>query len=292
MNPMLHNTESPIYLASSCLTSFSYSTLENNPAAEVMSFISNANMSQLGSLGEAIFQQFCANQNYALFSLHVGRADFLVNGNRVDVKTSRKNLNNILNEPRLRVRNTVPDTEYYTVEFNISGALISDTRTPLTSFNWIQLDVIYQSWKLGKFGASHTPKVSVTDKICKTLLMRIKDCFTSIGLNPPYILYRTIMFENESPDNLLPSQRSIKGRLGWTVFIVCHTAPANESTLQYIIAFPDEADRELPRLSKFGTSKHIKDLQKADLSRMPEKYKFRSLNELLSHFQRENGGRV
>ncbi len=100
------------------------------------------------------------------------------------------------------------------------------------------------------------------------------------------------MFENESPDNLLPSQRSKKRNLGWTVFIVCHTAPANESTLQYMIAFPDEADQELPRLSKFGTSKHIKDLQKADLSRMPEKYKFSSLNELHSHLQRENGGRV
>lgn len=258
---------------------------DNNTSSEMLIFITNANMSQLGSFGEAIFQQFCANQNYSLLSLHVGRADFLVNGKKVDVKTSRKNLHNNLNAPKLKVRNTLAEIEYCTVEFCNAGALISDTKTSIATFDWIQIEEIYQSWKLGVYGASHTPKHNVTDKICKTLLMRINERFTSLGLNSPYILYRTIMFENESPDNLLPSQRSIKRRLGWTVFIVCHTAPAAESTIEYIIVFPDEADRELPRLRKFGTSKHINGLQKADLSLIPEKYKFYSLNDMLSNFQ-------
>ena len=62
-------------------------------------------MSQLGSYGEAVFHAHCKAQGLEIIPLHVGRADFLVNGTRVDVKTSRKNLANVLTEPKLRVRN-------------------------------------------------------------------------------------------------------------------------------------------------------------------------------------------
>jgi hypothetical protein len=251
------------------------------------SFILNANMSQLGSYGEAVFHAHCKAEGMEIVPLHVGRADFLVDGRRVDVKTSRKNLAKVLTEPKLLVRNTVEGTDYYMVEFHRAGALLSKDRVATATVPWDALVTVFHRWRAGEFGAKHSPMTARPRKVSAELLQRIRSGFTDRGLAAPYILYRTIMFENESPHNLLPSQRAAKHRLGWTVFLVCRTAPVDETTLDYIIAFPDETDRDFPRLRTFGTSKHIEGLEKADLGRLPEGVRFGSVDELFMHLPLE-----
>ena len=68
-------------------------------------------------------------------------------------------------------------------------------------------------------------------------------------------------------------------RKGWTVFLVFKKAPPIEENLHYIIAFPDEAEKSLPRLEKLRTAKHIENLQKADLSKLPSQYRFDTVQE-------------
>jgi len=259
--------------------------MDDSGRLEVETFILNANMSQLGSYGEAVFHAHYKAQGLEIIPLHVGRADFLVNGTRVDVKTSRKNLAKVLTEPKLRVRNTVEGTDYYMVEFHRAGALLSKDRDPRAAVTWEELVAVFRGWRAGDFGAKHTPKTARPRRVSAELLHRIRSGFADRGLAAPYILYRTIMFENESPHNLLPSQRKATHRLGWTVFLVCRTAPVDETTLDYIIAFPDETDRDFPRLRTFGTSKHIDGLQKADLGRLPEGVRFGSVEALLMELQ-------
>ncbi len=255
----------------------------------VRSFIVRANMCQLGSFGEGIYQELCMQDKRKISPLHVGRADFLVDGKRIDVKTSRRLINRALRQPVLRTKYRVADTDYVAVEFHISGALVSREGKILKNLNWAELLPLFEKWKSGYYGYAHTPRLKGACKLCPALVGAIKEGFSRAGLKDPYILYRTIMFSNESPANLLPSQRNQRARKGWTVFLVCRAAPADMSNLDYIIAFPDEADALLPRLKIFHTSKHIPNLEKADLSLLPSGFRFNSIEALYSRLAQLSG---
>ena len=88
------------------------------------------------------------------------------------------------------------------------------------------------------------------------------------------------MFEKESPHNLLPTQRKRHNRTGFTVFFVFKAAPPVLENLDEIIAFPDEADPSLIRLEKLRTSSDIENLEKADIEKIPPRFRFRSMEEL------------
>ena len=253
-----------------------------NAGREVMviDFVRSANMSQLGSYGEAIFHETCLKQGAEVSTQHFGQADFLMNGRRMDVKTSRQRLERILTKPFLKVRHRVENTEYVAVEFHQDGAIISIEGEVLCRYDWLALQGIFQKWMVGGFGKAHQPKIGSKNKLCGELAKKVKSIFRKKGLPDPYLLFRTVMFDKESPHNLLPCQRKEADRKSWTVFLVFKKAPPNEENLHYIIAFHDQVDGSLPRVQKLRTAKHIENLQKADLSKMPSEYVFESIDGL------------
>jgi hypothetical protein len=244
------------------------------PVVNASDFVRSANMSQLGSYGEAIFHETCLNRGVEISKQHYGQADFLMNGRRMDVKTSRQRLERLLEKPFLKVRHRVEDTEYVAVEFHKDGAILSIEGEVLCRYDWLELQGIFQKWVVGGFGKPHQPKIGLKNKLSQALADKIKGPFSDKGLPEPYLLFRTVMFDKESPHNLLPCQRKEVDRKGWTVFLVFKKAPPIEENLNYIIAFPDEVDMSLPRLKKLRTAKHIENLQKADLSKLPSQYRF------------------
>jgi hypothetical protein len=263
---------------------------EENPAyseqgfspsdSELMEFIANANNPQLGSFGEAIFEQLTTRDGAIVSRLHVGRSDFSVNGQRIDVKTSRQRLQKTLTKPVFKMRKKIEGVHYAILEFHQLGCLVSLEEEVLCNLDWEFLDGVFEAWKRGDFGKAHSIKKNKRQGLCPEMTELTKRIFCDAGLPEPYILYRTVMFEKESPHNLLPTQRKLLHRKGFTVFFVFKTAPAVSENLDEIIAFPDEADSSLVRLEKLRTSSDIENLEKADIEKIPGKFRFESFEAL------------
>jgi len=250
---------------------------------DVFKFIVTSNMPQMGSFGEYVFAEICRAGNVAIEPVHAERHDFRVDGQRrVDVKTSRRRLNIELSVPCLKIQHQIQGIEFAAVEFCISGVLVSLEGAVLGHRNWTDLNGLFCGWKSGKAGKVHGMRSVAKKGLPSELRTSIEVIFLRHGLPVPYILYRTIMFNDESPHNLLPSQRGAKDQCGWTVFLVFNTAPAALNNLSGIIAFPDVTADSLPRLNKIRASRHIEGLEKADLSLMPSTFKFKTLPELES----------
>jgi len=257
------------------------------PPTELIEFIRNANMPQLGSYGEAVYEEFILSTGTDVTRLHVGRADFDVNGFRVDVKTSRRQLGRHLERPVFKYRHEVPGTHYAILEFHQLGALLSMNEEIIARIDWTFLNSVFEKWRTGGFGKAHNIKRETKKSLCPVMIQRTKRAFGEAGLPDPYILYRTVMFSKESPHNLLPTQRKPVDQTGGTVFFVFHKAPPIQENLNEVIAFPDSADPDLVRLKKLRTAGHIENLEKADIDLIPPKYKFPSI-EALQLALREN----
>lgn len=116
---------------------------------------------------------------------------------------------------------------------------------------------------------------------------RINKIFLTANLPAPYILYRSIMFKKESPHNLLPTQRSPKARKGWTVFLIFNGLPLQESNINQIIAFCDDADNDndLPRLQTVRLN--TLNVLKADIAKIPSRYRFSDVANLEKYITRK-----
>jgi hypothetical protein len=256
-------------------------------STDLFDFIRSANMPQLGSYGEAVYEEFIHSTGADIIRLHVGRADFNVNGVRVDVKTSRRQLGLTLENPVFKYRHEVPGTHYAILEFHQLGALLSMNEEIIARIDWTFLNSVFEKWREGGFGKAHNIKRETKKSLCPVMIERTKRVFIEVGLPEPYMLQRTVMFDKESPHNLLPTQRKPEKQTGATVFFVFHQAPPIQENLKEVIAFPDSADPGLVRLKKLRTASHIENLEKADIDLIPPKYRFASI-EALQMALREN----
>jgi len=135
--------------------------------------------------------------------------------------------------------------------------------------------------------------MATRSKLPENIKAEIENIFTQCGLPCPYILYRTVMFEGESPHNLLPSQRQPNKRVGWTVFLVFEKAPPIIANLDKIIAFPDQADSMLRRLKKIRTGRQIKNIEKVDLSlfkKVNKRFVFGNLEKMEEALKKDLAG--
>jgi hypothetical protein len=264
----------------SVLSRFGISETDEAANAELLEFIASSNNPQLGSFGEAIFEQLTIRDGASVSRLHVGRSDFSVNGNRVDVKTSRQRLHKTLKKPVFKIRDKVSGVQYAILEFHQPGCLYSLDERIVCNLGWAFLNGLFVAWKRGDYGKAHEIKKTKRQGLCPEIAERTKKIFCDSGLPEPYLLYRTVMFDKESPHNLLPTQRKHPHQKGFTVFFVFHKAPAILENLDEIIAFPDSADSSLARLEKLRTSSDIENLEKADIGKISRQFRFPSLEAL------------
>lgn len=250
----------------------------------VYDFLTKANSAQSGSYGEYIFARLCADSGMLVESRHRQRHDFLVDGRRVDVKTYRGRIKRDLQCRAVkRVYKRMEGIDYAVVEFCLTGARAC-YKEQLHWVSWTKLDAMYLDWKSGLGCKTHKlrgPK-AITKK--REVFEQIYSVFEELNKTRPYMLYRTEMFEGESPHNLLPSQRSVNKQMGWTVFLIFQPGKGPDlENLREIIAFPDSADPVLPRLVKIRTSGNMVGLEKVDLERLPDEYRYASLELLANH---------
>lgn len=254
--------------------------------AKIHEFLSSAKVPSLGSLGEAIFDYFASQKYKNIESSHVELCDFIIDNQKIDVKTSAKYLTSNLPVDTTWKGNRVVDVQYATVSFYNNGAEISIESDVIGLATWSELEEIYSYWSNGKYKKrASSSRLKHSKRLSADLKDNIINIFRRANLPDPYILYRTVMFPGESPHNLLPSQRREKDQKGWTVFLVFSSAPPLIDNLDDIIAFPDSDDSLLPRLKNLRTSRHIEGLEKADLDQLPSKYKFADLDSLDSHLK-------
>jgi hypothetical protein len=242
-------------------------------------FVMTANSPQIGSFGEAIFFEICQEKQWVIERTHFGRCDFHVDGQKVDVKTSRKRVGKKL-ITSIKIANKVEGVRYAAVEFHVGGARVSLDQQCLRDLSDVKLQEIFEQWKTGHYGKAHAPKSSTRSSLPEGLKAKVEEVFLKNGLSAPYIIYRTVMFDKESPHNLLSSQREVSRRLGWTVFLVFSSAPPQEENLCEIIAIPDQDDPKIPRLTKTRTGSHIAGLEKVDLSLLQSEYRMPNIHEL------------
>lgn len=275
-------TRSPLYegTVAGVLSHGAISGIRETANPEVLEFIANSNNPQLGSFGEAIFESFIISTGANVSRLHVGRSDFSVNGNRVDVKTSRQRLHKTLKSPVYKIRTKVPGVQYAILEFHQPGCLYSLDERSVCNLGWAFLNGMFVTWKRGDYGKAHKIKKAKRQGLCPEIVEQTKKIFCDSGHPEPYLLYRTVMFDKESPHNLLPTQRKCPHRKGFTVFFVFHKAPAIIENLDEIIAFPDSADSSLVRLEKLRTSSEIENLEKADIGKISPQFRFPSFEAL------------
>ncbi len=248
-------------------------------------FLISSTPPPLGSFGEHVFCHYARLKYNDIESYHVELCDFIVNGKKVDVKTSAKFINSELVSDLKWQGERVQGVNYAKVDFYRDGARISLESEIIENVSWPNLEKIYDAWRSKDYKRKLPSKARQSKCQSIEIKNRVKNIFSTANISEPYILYRTVMFSGESPHNLLPSQRGLKGKKGWSVFLIFKKAPPRIDNLDKIIAFPDSVDSSLPRLQKIRTGRHIPNLEKADLSKIPSKYKFANLDSLERHLR-------
>jgi hypothetical protein len=242
----------------------------------VNQFLKTANNAQAGAFGEAVFALVNRAKGKNVVPVHEDGCDFDIDGVRVDVKSIRTG--------RMSPSRYKPAAGVLIVMVvflpNGGGAEIRDEGGGRDSVDPATLEEHYMHWSSGAFGKVRMEPSVLRKGIPSSWKDSIRDYFSLRDLPEPYILYRKVMFDGESPHNLLPSARKPSSRMGWTVFVVADGGHAGNPEISKIIAFPDKADGELPRMVKTRLSKQAGTTEKADLAKIPDRYQFSSLDAL------------
>lgn len=253
---------------------------------DLWEFLEKPNRPQLGSFGEAIFQTSVARFGNEAIPLHDQRTDFTIGGQRVDVKTSTKYLATSIPVRSVWSGKRENGVSYALVEFHHGGVRVSMEGHTLTCLKWDECNVLWDQWRSGRFRRSHNPGVGVTRRLPAEIQEAIDNLFIQHGYRPPYILHRTCQWLGDSPGrvrgfqeaphNLLPSQRALRDRRGWTVYLMFKSSPPSLDLLLDVIAFEDSREPEIPLLAQVS----LGDKLKIDLKRLPASLRYRSLQEL------------
>jgi hypothetical protein len=238
--------------------------------------IKKLNKPRLGSFGEYLFV-YCIKKKKKMHieKKHSNHTDYVVNSRNVDVKTTRKNINkDAFPTPQYNGKRK-KGIHYALVEFFANGARVKIEKSKVGLIGLNSLDKLFKKW-----ASNHKiiVKTSKSRKDNAKLFRIIKDDITNFFKLRDMdcrIIYRTLEAEwgKESPDNLKP-KNILKNRI--TVYI-SFNGQVDIKKILSIYAYTDEQSIALPMLPKKETHLHK---PKVDLSRVPYKYKFKSIEEL------------
>ncbi len=235
-------------------------------------FLSKLNKPQLGSLGEFLFCQIMKCKEFSIKSRHKNQIDFVINEIiKVDVKTQRKLNENYYKTPKYYGRKLkgveyalvilYNDKLYFSLKDIVEEYLYEDIQ------GWIEKWKVKRTIKLEK--SINRGQKNAINLVKKKIIDKVKG-FGKVAR----IIYRTnqIDFGDESPGNLIPLKIE-KER--WTIFLNYKYEISDEKLIE-IIAFKEEEATQFPRLKKNRLHE-----EKIDLKRLDEKYKFKTVKNLL-----------
>jgi len=242
--------------------------------ASMIETIKELNNARFGSFGEFLFESHYVNAN--IKRKHSESTDFILNGEAIDVKATRKF--DLAATYRKYIGKRVEGVSYAYIQFCKSEVVCYIESKKAFTKTYEEIEPIFADWKMHrKSVTSNAHKVS---PIYKANLKAIKDIVTIFYAKQGIkcrIIYRTISqaFGSESPHNLLPATVK-EGRA--TVFIDFNDYKLAEDNIVRIVAFKDTDSVDFPMLDKARLH-----LQKVDLDALSDDYKFDSLQSLVGH---------
>ena len=243
--------------------------------------ICSLNNAQLGSYGEYIFRKIAKSVLKGdMQSLHDMRVDFIVNGMKIDVKTSRRN---IASYPRkLKTYNThrVDGVSYALVELFSDEVRISIEGRQISVISWREASELWDEWKGRGYKHRILDHKDMKRKKLAPMQREIAEFFQPLGISTR-IIYRTSQKDwgNESPHNLKPSSK--KEPTGLTIFLDFIDSNISRDNFRQIVCFLNVRADELPMVKKIYLHK-----PKVDLKKLPEKFLFKDINDLKRNYRR------
>jgi hypothetical protein len=236
--------------------------------------IKKLNNARIGSLGEYIYECFNKDKG-VLYKKHSERTDFVFNGQNVDIKTIRK-LNEKFEKIYKYKGERVSGIKYILVEIFSDRIIITDEEKVLDSFDWNNLKKTYNEWKNNrnrKQKQTDNNSLSIYKKRHREVIEDLRFFFRNKGLEAR-IIYRTTQdgFGKESPDNLIPKVIT-ENKI--TVFINYNNYETTPRNIKEIVAFIDKDSVSFPYLDNPKLHK-----AKIDLTKLDDKYKFKSIEAL------------
>jgi hypothetical protein len=143
---------------------------------------------RLGSFGEAVFKRTAQSLGIHVEGLHSERADFVVRGQKTDVKTIARFLIEGLQSVASWRGTRVAGVQYAVVEFHPDGVRLTLDGQVMANLDWIEIEEIWADWKLGVFGRMHRATASPARSLPSDVTAAVHRLFDEVGLLHPLIL--------------------------------------------------------------------------------------------------------
>lgn len=234
---------------------------------------------RLGSLGEHLYASLMEGRGNAVEAVHSRQTDFLVDGIRVDVKTTTRTWTSGLSTLLPWRGHRVRGVQYAQVELHPAGARLSQEGALLGELDWPAIELLYRAWAERRatqrkpFTLMEANKVAWAE-ICDDL----EAFFEARGLRCKAI-YRTNQesWGKESPANL----KLKRWPADLVRVFVSFAGAVDRESVEYVLVIGAEDAERLPMLAEADVALHK---PKVDLARLPERMRFRDLQDLLTRW--------
>ena len=243
------------------------------------------NKPRAGALGEYVFKRTIEKKlSCPVTPVHKNRADFRIEGRLIDVKTRRRFAEKRLSSRPFRCSGNrekrKAEVEYGYVEF-FDDCCVVRLGSDCSELSWGKVGAFWKQWCLGRAGApkSYASGSEHDGEAIALIKSEVFEFFKKNGIKPR-IIYRTCrkIFGDESPGNLIPLQPAHDQ---CTVYLDFHDWHISKCNIYRIWAFPDREAKSLPRYHRVRL---ITDNIKVDLQRMPKRYSFNGIADLMRNY--------
>jgi len=233
--------------------------------------ITELNNAKFGSFCEFVFENIFSDEK--IERQHHDRVDFRWNDTLVDVKGHR-NFKKKYAIPSKYYGIKLEKIRYILVEFFEDFVVISEEKSVIKIIKYTKINLLFSKWtnKSDNF-SNKTSKISPDLSKLKIMKKEITEFFLTKNLNSK-IIYRTCQqnFGNESPDNLMPK---IFDKSNVIVFLNFNDRRIDCDNIKELIAYRNIDARNFVELKKTRLHRG-----KIDMTKIDQKYKFKSIEEL------------
>lgn len=230
---------------------------------------------RLGSLGEHLYASLMERQGRVVEAVHERQTDFLVDGVRVDVKTTTRawtaGLSALMPWRGKRVRGV----QYAQVELHPGGARLSQDIALLGELDWAMIEPLYGAWAERRATQRKPSTLKEANKLAWAEIQQdLAAFFEARGLKCRAI-YRTNQksWGKESPANL----KLKRWPADLVRVFVSFVGAVDRGAVEYVLVIGAEDAEHLPMFADEDVALHK---PKVDLARLPERMRLRNLQDL------------
>lgn len=234
-----------------------------------------ARYARLGSLGEHLYASLMERRGSVVEAVHERQTDFLVDGVRVDVKTTTRTWTAGLSALMPWRGRRVRGVQYAQVELHPAGARLSQDRALLGELDWAAIEPLYGAWAERRATQRKPSTLKEANKLAWAEIQQdLAGFFEARGLKCRAI-YRTNQksWGKESPANL----KLARWPADLVRVFVSFAGAVDRSAVEYVLAIGAADADSLPMLAEGEAALHK---PKVDLARLPDRLRFRDLQDL------------